>query len=549
MSEESEDTNRIPLIIDTFNNIGEILYFEESRAVVMDPRRFTEKLVQDIVDHNIIEQDGSTNKGPQQIQDALRRGLLVTQEGKDEDDDLVQDAIQSIQDRNKEKLKKQTEDIVEEEMKSLLSRGLPHQQIYLERVEHQSISLLKRTDIGAQLTFMAIFIQAIQSGLKKDRFPEKENLQAIVNEGTKNLLSSGLYFHQIEPESREEQEQYLKLLEAAGIGVRLTPLALFVPLLISESNGSKIVEAAKEFKRNGKCKVSVRYKLKNIAGNGNDFFHKFTSIVVKEFKMEVCFSRKIEKRSGNCLVTSIVGTTGTMTEETCLVCQEIDSQPKLWCSECQKSRVHIHCAHGVQECVNCRKVLTKKKSPQETEFLYCQYQKCEASECRNSLVIDFSNDDDEELVKALNDFDQRVEDAVRAMRGFVTRHVGCSRCKKQRGNFLDSNIDDFCNYQSLETLKASDLYCKDCQNEMIKSKIFVSIEECGNFRDFEMYRTGKEVATFMNESLLIKKSGDCEGFAFRGRLARFLDFDKVTSHLRTEEKILVIGPMLEMGKS
>ena len=44
---------RFKLILETFNNIGEIMLFKESELVVTDPRKFTEGLVKNIMDHNI----------------------------------------------------------------------------------------------------------------------------------------------------------------------------------------------------------------------------------------------------------------------------------------------------------------------------------------------------------------------------------------------------------------------------------------------------------------------------------------------------------------
>ena len=97
--EKGNKSNRLSLIIKTFTNIGEILYFEKSQVVVTDPRRFTEKIVREIVDHNIIERDSSQTKTPQEIHDALHRGLFLPKSDHD-DEDLVEGAIQNLEEEN-----------------------------------------------------------------------------------------------------------------------------------------------------------------------------------------------------------------------------------------------------------------------------------------------------------------------------------------------------------------------------------------------------------------------------------------------------------------
>ena len=140
------------------------------------------------------------------------------------DDDLVQDVIQGLEREDEEFVKYLTKGIVEEEMKNLLSRGMvPHLRGSAEtkEVEMQSLSLLKTQSSGVGTTSLLILLQALQSGLKKNKFQEKKQLQTLVDQESKNLLRSGLYLHQeTQTEIQEDQDQYLSLLEASGIGVR-----------------------------------------------------------------------------------------------------------------------------------------------------------------------------------------------------------------------------------------------------------------------------------------------------------------------------------------
>ena len=72
-----------------------------------------------------------------------------------------------------------------------------------------------------------------------------------------------------------------------------------------------------------------------------------------------------------------------------------------------------------------------------------------------------------------------------------------------------------------------------------------SIEEDGNFKDFEMFHLKSDEGTYFEDGLKIsKKTG--VNFDFRGRVARPLDFDRIVSHLKTEEDIMIIGPIYEL---
>ena len=70
-----DNFDRFKLILETFNNLGEIMLFEESELVVTDPRQFTQELVKNIMDHEIL--NNSHPCKPQEIENILYRGCFV----------------------------------------------------------------------------------------------------------------------------------------------------------------------------------------------------------------------------------------------------------------------------------------------------------------------------------------------------------------------------------------------------------------------------------------------------------------------------------------
>ena len=151
---------RFKLILETFNNIGEIMLFKESELVVTDPRKFTEGLVKNIMDHNILNETDPDK--PQEINDVLYKGIF-----------------------------------------------------------------------------------------------------------SKNSFKG------------EDVEKYWTLLQATGLGVQLTPLAMFIPLLIMEQTKQEIETAALNFRTGldeNRFRFACKYQVANITGNGIEFFHELTKV-------------------------------------------------------------------------------------------------------------------------------------------------------------------------------------------------------------------------------------------------------------------------------
>ena len=80
----------------------------------------------------------------------------------------------------------------------------------------------------------------------------------------------------------EDADKYWSLLKATGLGVELTPLAMFIPLLIMEQTSQEIENAALQFRtglQHSNHRFACRYDVLNIAGNGIDFFHELTKVI------------------------------------------------------------------------------------------------------------------------------------------------------------------------------------------------------------------------------------------------------------------------------
>ena len=194
------------------------MLFEESELVVTDPRQFTQELVKNIMGHDIVKTSDSANA--EEIQNALYKGISLKNslEGKNTNGE----ALLNILDLNE---KSQTDKI--------------------EEMEPQ--------------TFKDLFLKGLYFKLLHERsFKENPKIQ-----------------------TEEDEIHYWSLLEKTGLGVQLTPLAMFIPLLISEQTREELEKAASRFRaglKKSQFRFACRYDVLNIAGNGVEFFHEFTKV-------------------------------------------------------------------------------------------------------------------------------------------------------------------------------------------------------------------------------------------------------------------------------
>ena len=248
----------------------------------------------------------------------------------------------------------------------------------------------------------------------------------------------------------------------------------------------------------------------------------------------------IENRNQDCLVSAVFGTTGVFgddDEEACPVCSEVDRKPKMSCSDCKKTLVHVHCAHGLDSCPFCRGVNFSEKSSQETQFLLTQYQSCEGPEAAVTIFIELynTNNNQEKFMKAVNSLDQIIEESVHLFHGFVQRTIACTACIISATSLLTMSVSQ---YGLLENEKDVPT-CRKCLNTILAKDLLLhkEIENFGNFRNFEEITLNTEEGTFLEGALKITKSTRSQ-FKVRGRICRSADFDRIVGLLKEEEKMV-----------
>ena len=225
-------------------------------------------------------------------------------------------------------------------------------------------------------------------------------------------------------------------------------------------------------------------------------------------------------------------------EEECLVCSEVDQMPKVSCSDCKRTLVHVHCAHGLDNCPFCRGVNFFEKSSRETQFLLTQYQNSKGPKSTVSFLIELYNENNkEEILKSVSSFDQIFEDSAQRFHGYVQRSLVCTTCSTSSSSLLKMTISQF------GLLEGTDLKCQKCFNPALDKNFQLAkeIQKDGNFRNFEFltFKKKNEGDIFLDGALKIKKSTKSP-FAIRGRICRSTDFDRIVGHLKEVEKMVII---------
>lgn len=210
------------------------------------------------------------------------------------------------------------------------------------------------------------------------------------------LLPRGFYFKSFyEDEEEKKTEELWKLLEVTGLGLELSEIKMFIPLLISEGCNREMQCVAGLFHRSMKSKkfnMTARFDVETFKGNGVELFHKLCFKVVQRCKLELCYSRNIEKRTKDC-----------------------------WVSSC-----HGHLS-----------------SSRLAPFLISQYQECERHECYNTFIIQVSSDKPEDISEASNIFQSCVEEAVSDLGGKTRRFIRFGKHISAIKNILNTKPEDF----------------------------------------------------------------------------------------------------------
>ena len=208
------------------------------------------------------------------------------------------------------------------------------------------------------------------------------------------------------------------------------------------------------------------------------------------------------------------------------------------CSDCKKTLVHVHCAHGLDNCPFCGGVNFSEKSSQETQFLLTQYQSCEGPEAAVTIFIELynTNNNQEKFMKAVNSLDQIIEESVHLFHGFVQRTIACTACiiSASSSSLLTMSVSQ---YGLIDEVKGgSPPTCSKCLNPADEDLVLHN-ENFGKSRNFEDITLNNEEGIFLEGALKITNSTRSQ-FKVRGRICRSNDFDRIVGHLKKEEKMV-----------
>ena len=96
------------------------------------------------------------------------------------------------------------------------------------------------------------------------------------------------------------------MIKATGLGIELSSIKMFIPLLISESCWKVMGKFTYDFNKrmkNEQFKFSARFDF--VASI--EFFANLSCQIAKAFKLIIPYSRAFERRHNNCLVSSLFG--------------------------------------------------------------------------------------------------------------------------------------------------------------------------------------------------------------------------------------------------
>ena len=143
-------------------------------------------------------------------------------------------------------------------------------------------------------------------------------------------------------------------------------------------------------------------------------------------------------------------------------------------------------------------------------------------------------------MKAVNSFDQILEESVGKLYGNVHRTIACTACiiSASSSSLLTRTISQFGLLENEND--GSTPTCGKCLNPVLAEDLvlYKEIENFGNFRDFEDITLDTEEGIFLDGALKITKSTRSQ-FKVRGRICRSSDFDRIVSHLKEEEKMVI----------
>ena len=136
-----------------------------------------------------------------------------------------------------------------------------------------------------------------------------EEDQTNPKERTK-LLPRGFLFKRFAEDDEEEKKKELwELFEATQLGMKLSEIKMFIPLLISEGCKKEMEVLAGMFHQEEKKKMYnlvMRFYVQNLTDSGVELFHRISFGVAKNCKLQLSYSKDIEKRTNVCQLSALI---------------------------------------------------------------------------------------------------------------------------------------------------------------------------------------------------------------------------------------------------
>ena len=237
----------------------------------------------------------------------------------------------------------------------------------------------------------------------------------------------------------------------------------------------------------------IRYKFCNIDSSPGDIYDLINRSVRQKWQVENYnqISTQSKKGTKNCLLTSILGE-------------------------------------------------TQDSFSTSMQFLLSQYQKAEKSKVSTFVQIEIISSSKPTLLKNALNFDNIFESLARLLKGYLKRSFGCSQCavklKASIFDYLNSNVDD------VGIIDEDNEICDQNGHTIDSShmEIIKTLKETGNFSDFKHFSLNEEEESkiFLDGALRLTRTSYRSKFRFRARISRPCDFERISSYLTAEHKMV-----------
>ena len=162
-----------------------------------------------------------------------------------------------------------------------------------------------------------------------------------------------------------------------------------------------------------------------------------------------------------------------------------------------------------------------------SNFLLCQHEDDANEVSKYSVNVLIFGENPSKVVEAINELDQLLEITAKSLGGFLIREESCFKC----------HIDTFKNMY-LE-IKWKNTFCDHKSNDE-DEKIIHLVKRTGNFKNFKelSLNQSEKSKEFLDGAIKISRTSYKGEFKFRGRVARYKDFDQVVKFLKSDQKMV-----------